>query len=102
MNIAVVGSGYVGLVLGGCLAESGNDVVCADIDADRVALLNDGEIPIYEPGLKPLIENNLAEGRLTFTTEVTQAVQASTVIFIAVGTPPGEDGSADLRHVLEV
>ena len=102
MKIAVIGSGYVGLVVGACLAESGNDVVCADEDAEKVALLNDGEIPIYEPGLKPLIENNLAEGRLTFTTEVTQAVQASTVIFIAVGTPPGEDGSADLRHVLEV
>ena len=102
MKIAVIGSGYVGLVVGACLAESGNDVVCADIDPGKVALLNDGEIPIYEPGLKPLIENNLAEGRLTFTTEVAQAIQASAVIFIAVGTPPGEDGSADLLHVLEV
>ena len=102
MRITVIGSGYVGLVVGACLAESGNDVVCADIDPGKVALLNDGEIPIYEPGLKPLIENNLAEGRLTFTTEVAEAVQASAVIFIAVGTPPGEDGSADLRHVLEV
>ena len=102
MKIATIGSGYVGLVVGACLAESGNDVVCADVDPEKVALLNDGEIPIYEPGLKPLIESNLADGRLTFTTDVTQAVQASTVIFIAVGTPSGEDGSADLRYVLEV
>jgi UDPglucose 6-dehydrogenase len=102
MNIAVVGSGYVGLVLGGCLAESGNDVVCADIDADKVSRLNNGEVSIYEPGLEPLIENNLANGRLTFTTDVSHAVRSSDVIFIAVGTPSGEDGSADLRHVLEV
>ena len=102
MNIAVVGSGYVGLVLGGCLAESGNDVVCADIDADKVSRLNNGEVSIYEPGLEPLIENNLANGRLSFTTDVSHAVRSSDVIFIAVGTPSGEDGSADLRHVLEV
>ena len=102
MNIAVVGSGYVGLVLGGCLAESGNDVVCADVDADKVSCLNNGEVTIYEPGLQSLIENNLANGRLTFTTDVSHAVRSSDVIFIAVGTPSGEDGSADLRHVLEV
>ena len=102
MKIAVIGSGYVGLVMGACLAESGNDVVCADNDPSKVALLNDGEIPIYEPGLKPLVESNLAAGRLTFTTDLIQAVQASAVIFIAVGTPSGEDGSADLQHVLEV
>ncbi len=102
MNIAVVGSGYVGLVVGGCLAESGNDVVCADIDADKVSRLNNGEVSIYEPGLEPLIENNLANGRLIFTTDVSHAVRSSDVIFIAVGTPSGEDGSADLRHVLEV
>ena len=102
MNIAVVGSGYVGLVLGGCLAESGNDVVCADVDADKVSRLNNGEVSIYEPGLEPLIENNLANGRLTFTTDVSHAVRSSDVIFIAVETPSGEDGSADLRHVLEV
>lgn len=102
MNIAVVGSGYVGLVLGGCLAESGNDVVCADVDADKVSRLNNGEVSIYEPGLEPLIENNLANGRLTFTTDVSHAVRSSDVIFIAVGTPSGEDGSADLRHVLKV
>ncbi|MCS5644177.1 MAG: UDP-glucose/GDP-mannose dehydrogenase family protein [Dehalococcoidia bacterium] len=102
MNITVVGSGYVGLVLGGCLAESGNDVVCADIDADKVSRLNNGEVSIYEPGLEPLIENNLANGRLTFTTDVSHAIRSSDVIFIAVETPSGEDGSADLRHVLEV
>jgi UDPglucose 6-dehydrogenase len=102
MNIAVVGSGYVGLVVGGCLAESGNDVICADVDADKVSRLNNGEVSIYEPGLEPLIENNLANGRLIFTTDVSHAVRSSDVIFIAVGTPSGEDGSADLRHVLEV
>jgi UDPglucose 6-dehydrogenase len=102
MHIAVVGTGYVGLVVGACLAESGNDVVCCDIDAAKIARLNTGAIPIYEPGLEALVERNLAEGRLRFTTEVAHAVAASEVIFIAVGTPPGEDGSADLQHVLSV
>jgi UDPglucose 6-dehydrogenase len=102
MKIGVIGSGYVGLVAGACLAEVGNDVVCADIDEAKVARLNDGEIPIYEPGLEPLIERNLAAGRLSFTTDVAAAVRASHVIFIAVGTPPDEDGSADLKHVLAV
>ena len=102
MKIAVIGTGYVGLVAGACLAETGNDVVCADIDARKIARLNDGEIPIYEPGLEPLIESNLAAGRLTFTTDVPAAVRASHVVFIAVGTPPDEDGSADLKHVLAV
>lgn len=102
MKIAVIGTGYVGLVAGACLAETGNDVVCADIDEGKIARLNDGEIPIYEPGLEPLIEGNLSAGRLTFTTDVPAAVRASHVIFIAVGTPPGEDGSADLQHVLAV
>jgi UDPglucose 6-dehydrogenase len=102
MHIAVVGTGYVGLVAGACLAETGNDVVCADIDAHKIARLNAGEIPIYEPGLEPLVERNLREGRLRFTTEVPAAVAAAEVIFIAVGTPPGEDGSADLQHVLAV
>jgi UDPglucose 6-dehydrogenase len=92
----------VGLVAGACLAETGNDVICADIDAGKIARLNRGEIPIYEPGLEPLIENNLAAGRLRFTTDVPAAVRASDVIFIAVGTPPDEDGSADLSHVLAV
>lgn len=102
MRVGVIGSGYVGLVAGACLAESGNDVVCADIDEGKIARLNDGEIPIYEPGLEPLIGRNLEAGRLTFTTDVPEAVKASHIIFIAVGTPPGEDGSADLQHVLAV
>jgi UDPglucose 6-dehydrogenase len=102
MKIAVVGTGYVGLVAGACLAETGNDVVCCDIDEDKVRRLNDGEIPIYEPGLEPIVARNLEAGRLTFTTDVTAGVKASEIIFIAVGTPPGEDGSADLQHVLAV
>src|SRR5690606_40872347 len=102
MKIAVIGTGYVGLVAGACFAESGNDVVCADIDERKIARLNQGEIPIYEPGLEPLIESNVEAGRLTFTTDVPDAVRRSDVIFIAVGTPPGEDGSADLQYVLAV
>lgn len=102
MKIGVIGSGYVGLVAGACFAESGNDVICADIDERKVARLNQGDIPIYEPGLDALIEQNLAERRLTFTTDVAAAVKASHVIFIAVGTPADEDGSADLQHVLAV
>jgi UDPglucose 6-dehydrogenase len=92
----------VGLVAGACLAETGNDVICADIDAAKIARLNRGEVPIYEPGLEPLIEGNLTAGRLRFTTDVPAAVRASDVVFIAVGTPPDEDGSADLSHVLAV
>jgi UDPglucose 6-dehydrogenase len=102
MRIAVVGTGYVGLVAGACLAETGNDVVCCDIDESKIARLNAGEIPIYEPGLEPLVARNLEEGRLSFTTDVPDAVAKGEVIFIAVGTPPGEDGSADLQHVLRV
>ncbi|MEX2471578.1 MAG: UDP-glucose/GDP-mannose dehydrogenase family protein [Gemmatimonadota bacterium] len=102
MKIAVIGTGYVGLVAGACFAESGNDVICADIDQKKIDLLNSGGVPIYEPGLEPLIENNLGAGRLTFTTDVPDAVRRSDVIFIAVGTPPGEDGSADLQYVLAV
>jgi UDPglucose 6-dehydrogenase len=102
MHITVVGTGYVGLVMGAGFAHSGHDVICADIDEAKIALLNDGEIPIYEPGLEPLVRENLAQGRLTFTTDVPAAVRASEIIFIAVGTPPGEDGSADLQHVLHV
>ena len=102
MNISVIGTGYVGLVVGACLAETGHDVVCADIDEGKVARLNQGEIPIYEPGLDLMVRHNLAEERLRFTTDVAQAVRDSTIIFIAVGTPPGEDGSADLQHVLAV
>jgi UDPglucose 6-dehydrogenase len=102
MQITVVGTGYVGLVVGACLAETGNDVVCADIDAGKIARLEAGEIPIYEPGLEPLVARNLEEGRLSFTTDVATAVRGAEIIFIAVGTPPGEDGSADLQHVLAV
>ncbi|MDH3297313.1 MAG: UDP-glucose/GDP-mannose dehydrogenase family protein [Gemmatimonadota bacterium] len=102
MNVTVIGSGYVGLVVGACLAETGNRVRCADIDAEKVARLNAGDIPIYEPGLDRMISRNLAEGRLEFTTEVGSAVTSARVVFIAVGTPPDEDGSADLQHVLDV
>jgi UDPglucose 6-dehydrogenase len=102
MQIAVVGSGYVGLVAGACLAETGNQVACADIDQGKVDRLNRGEIPIYEPGLEPLVERNLREGRLSFTADVGRAVRDAEVVFIAVGTPPGEDGSADLQHVIQV
>jgi UDPglucose 6-dehydrogenase len=102
MNVAVVGTGYVGLVIGAGLADSGNDVVCADVDQAKIDRLSRGEIPIYEPGLEPLVTRNLAEGRLRFTADVGSAVEFGDVIFIAVGTPQDEDGSADLRHVLDV
>jgi UDPglucose 6-dehydrogenase len=102
MHVAIIGSGYVGLVAGACLAETGNDVTCVDVDADKIARLQRNEIPIYEPGLEPMVKRNQEEGRLTFTTDIGAAVRNARVIFIAVGTPPGEDGSADLTHVLAV
>ena len=102
MKVAVVGSGYVGLVTGACLAETGNDVVCADIDARKIERLKHNDIPIYEPGLEDMVRRNQAEGRLNFTTDVGGSVERSQVVFIAVGTPPGDDGSADLQHVLAV
>src|SRR6187549_2237122 len=102
MKIAVVGTGYVGLVLGACLAESGNDVTCVDKDTAKVAMLRRGKVPIYEPGLEEMVKRNKTEGRLVFTTELPKAVRAAEVVFIAVGTPQGEDGSADLRHVMGV
>src|SRR4051812_5698486 len=102
MKIAVIGTGYVGLVAGACLAENGNDVICIDKDAAKVRALQRGRIPIYEPGLEELVRRNRAEKRLTFTTDLAKGVRASQILFIAVGTPTGEDGSADLRHVLEV
>ncbi len=102
MKIGVIGTGYVGLVVGAGMAQTGNDVVCADIDEDKIRRLNQGEIPIYEPGLEPLVHDNLEAGRLTFTTDVSEAVRRSRIIFIAVGTPPGADGAADLKHVLAV
>jgi len=102
MKIAVVGTGYVGLVLGACLAENGNNVVCVDRDEAKVRMLEDGRMPIYEPGLEELVRRNDREERLTFTTDLGSAVRASQIVFIAVGTPQGEDGSADLRHVIDV
>jgi UDPglucose 6-dehydrogenase len=102
MKIAVVGTGYVGLVLGACLAETGNDVMCVDKDEAKVRMLRRGRVPIFEPGLTELVQRNKGEGRLTFTTQLSRAVKASPIIFIAVGTPQGEDGSADLQHVLGV
>src|SRR5919204_3625957 len=102
MKIAVVGTGYVGLVAGACLAENGNDVICVDKDATKVRLLQRGRIPIYEPGLEEMVRRNRGEKRLTFTTNLSRGVRSSQIVFIAVGTPTGEDGSADLRHVLDV
>ncbi len=100
MKITIIGTGYVGLVSGACLAELGNDVMCLDVDADKIAQLKRGEIPIYEPGLEPLVKRNVAAGRLHFTTDLAESVAHGQVQFIAVGTPPGEDGSADLQYVL--
>ncbi|RPI53601.1 MAG: UDP-glucose/GDP-mannose dehydrogenase family protein [Acidobacteria bacterium] len=102
MRIAVVGSGYVGLVLGACLAETGNDVTCIDKDAAKVRRLRRGVMPIYEPGLEEMVKRNRAEQRLEFTTDLPKSVRAATIVFIAVGTPQHEDGSADLTHVLGV
>jgi UDPglucose 6-dehydrogenase len=102
VNISVIGTGYVGLVVGACLAETGNDVVCADTDAGKIEGLQRNVLPIYEPGLDTLVERNQQQGRLKFTTDVASAIHRADVVFIAVGTPPDEDGSADLRHVLNV
>lgn len=100
MKICVIGTGYVGLVAGTCFAESGNDVICVDIDAAKIASLRQGVVPIYEPGLEELIKRNVAEGRLTFTTEIADAVRKSLACFIAVGTPEADDGRADLSYVM--
>jgi len=102
VRVTVVGTGYVGLVVGACLAETGSDVVCADVDAVKIGALQENRIPIYEPGLEELVERNQSQRRLVFTTDVGAAIRGAEVIFIAVGTPPDEDGSADLRHVLAV
>src|SRR5687767_11588450 len=102
MKIAVVGTGYVGLVAGACFAENGNDVVCVDKDEVKIETLKVGRMPIYEPGLEELVRRNYSETRLTFTTDLVAAVKKSDIVFIAVGTPQGEDGSADLQHVLAV
>src|SRR5574343_495553 len=100
MKITVVGTGYVGLVSGACLAEVGNDVLCLDLDPEKIRILKEGGIPIHEPGLDQVVARNVAAGRLHFTTDVQEAVQFGTIQFIAVGTPPDEDGSADLKYVL--
>ena len=102
MRITMIGSGYVGLVSGACFSDFGHDVTCVDKAEDKIAALNAGKMPIYEPGLEEYVERNQADGRLSFTTDVPSAVAGAEVIFIAVGTPPDEDGSADLRHVLAV
>jgi UDPglucose 6-dehydrogenase len=99
MNIAVVGTGYVGLVAGTCFAESGNDVICVDIDASKISTLKAGKVPIYEPGLEEMVRRNAAEQRLSFTTDLDGAVKKSSIIFIAVGTPQGPNGDANLDHV---
>ncbi len=100
MKITVIGTGYVGLVSGACMAEVGNDVLCLDLDAQKIQILKDGGIPIHEPGLLEMVKRNVAAGRLHFTTDVEQAAHHGTIQFIAVGTPPDEDGSADLKYVL--
>src|ERR1700761_234832 len=102
MKVTIFGTGYVGLVTGACLAKMGNHVVCVDIDAGKVERLKRGEIPIYEPGLEPIVKRNHASGQLDFTTEAQPAIEHGQAIFIAVGTPPDEDGSADLKYVLSV
>jgi UDPglucose 6-dehydrogenase len=102
MNIAVVGTGYVGLVTGTCLAEMGNHVVCIDIDKNKVQKMRNGIIPIYEPHLDNLFERNIKQGRLEFSTDIQDAVDHANVFFLALPTPPGEDGSADLKYILGV
>ncbi len=102
MNIAVVGTGYVGLVSGTCFAETGNNVTCIDIDERKINMLLNGELPIYEPGLETLFERNVSQGRLHFTTNLAEGIKNAKIIFLALPTPPGEDGSADLKYILKV
>lgn len=102
MKIAVVGTGYVGLVTGTCFAEIGVDVVCVDIDAEKIARIERGDIPIYEPGLDEMVIRNMKAGRLRFATDLSACLDGVEILFSAVGTPPDEDGSADLRYVLDV
>src|SRR5215475_9539982 len=102
MKIAVIGTGYVGLVTATCFADSGNDVTCVDIDANKIARLNKGEIPIYEPGLEEMVRDNQSAERLHFTTDLAAAVSAAEVVYLAVGTPQGDDGSADMTALWSV
>lgn len=101
MKITVIGTGYVGLVSGACFADVGNDVLCLDVDSEKIRMLEEGEIPIYEPGLQDMVRRNIAAGRLHFSTDIERAAHFGTIQFIAVGTPPDEDGSADLKHVID-
>ena len=101
MKITMIGTGYVGLVTGTCLAEVGNDVLCLDVDARKIGMLQTGVVPIHEPGLEPMLRRNVAAGRLRFTTDLDAAVAHANVQFIAVGTPPDADGSADMQYVLQ-
>ena len=102
MRISVIGTGYVGLVTGTCFAETGNQVVCVDVDAEKVARMRQGEIPIYEPGLDVLFERNIEQNRLHFTTSLEEGIRHGSIIFLALPTPPGADGSADLSALLHV
>ena len=102
MNIGVIGSGYVGLVSAACFAEMGNKVICVDVDEQKITNLNEGKVPIYEPGIEPLVNDNHKKGRLVFTTHIKDVLDEATIVFIAVGTPMGADGSADLKYVLQV
>ena len=102
MHICVIGTGYVGLVTGACFAEFGVQVACVDNVVSKIAMLQEGQLPIHEPGLHELVNKNLREGRLTFTTDITKAIEQALVIFIAVGTPARADGATDLRYIDEV
>src|SRR4051812_13494808 len=102
MKIIVIGTGYVGLVSGTCLAESGNEVLCVDKDAKKIAMLEEGRIPIYEPGLRELVDRNVQEGRLTFGTDLSAGLDQAQLAFICVGTPQGSDGAADLSSIWAV
>ena len=102
MNIAVIGTGYVGLVTGTCFAETGNNVICVDNNEKKVKSLLAGKVPIFEPGLELIFDRNTKEGRLHFTTDLKKAIDASQIIFLALPTPPGEDGSADLSYIMGV
>lgn len=102
MRISVIGTGYVGLVTGACFAHMGNNVLCVDVDREKIDLLRQGRLPLYEPGLKELVDSNVNKRRLSFSDSTSEAVRAGEFIFIAVGTPMGEEGSADVQHVLDV